>query len=32
MGARWQRLEALVQRVQMLVGIFAAKRVLPLEF
>jgi hypothetical protein len=32
MGARWQRLGALEQRVQMLLGIFAAKGVLPLEF
>jgi hypothetical protein len=32
MGARWQRLEALEQRVQMLLGIFAAVGVLPLEF
>jgi hypothetical protein len=32
MGARWQRVEALEHRVQMLLGIFAAKEVLPLEF
>jgi hypothetical protein len=31
-GARWQRLAALEQRVQMLLGIFAAVGVLPLEF
>jgi hypothetical protein len=32
MGARWQRLGALEQRVQMLLGIFAAVGVLSLEF
>jgi hypothetical protein len=32
MGACWQRLEALEHRVQMLLGIFAAKGVLPLAF
>jgi hypothetical protein len=32
MGARWERVEALEHRVQMLLGIFAAKGVLPLEF
>jgi hypothetical protein len=32
MGARWQRVERLEHRVQMLLGIFAAKGVLPLEF
>jgi hypothetical protein len=32
MGARWQRLAALEHRVQMLLGVFAAKGVLPLEF
>jgi hypothetical protein len=32
MGARWGRVERLEHRVQMLLGIFAAKAVLPLEF
>jgi len=32
MGARWERVEALEHRVQMLLGVFAAKGVLPLEF
>jgi hypothetical protein len=32
MGVRWQRLGALEQRVQMLLGIFAAVGVLSLEF
>jgi hypothetical protein len=32
MGARWQRLGALEHRVQMLLGVFAAKGVLPLAF
>jgi hypothetical protein len=32
MGARWARVERLEHRVQMLLGIFAAKGVLPLEF
>jgi hypothetical protein len=32
MGARWQRLAALEQRVQLLLGIFAAVDVLPLAF
>jgi hypothetical protein len=32
MGARWGRVVALEHRVQMLLGIFAAKGVLPLEF
>ncbi len=32
MGARWARLEALEHRVQMLLGVFAARGVLPLEF
>jgi hypothetical protein len=32
MGARWDRVEALEHRVQMLLGIFAAHGVLPLEF
>ncbi len=32
MGARWERIEQLGHRVQMLLGIFAAKGVLPLEF
>jgi len=32
MGARWQRVEAFEHRVQMLLGVFAAKGVLPLEF
>ncbi len=32
MGERWERVEALEHRVQMLLGIFAAKGVLPLEF
>jgi hypothetical protein len=32
MGARWGRVEQLEHRVQMLLGIFAAKGVLPLEF
>jgi len=32
MGMRWERVEALEHRVQMLLGIFAAKGVLPLEF
>jgi hypothetical protein len=32
MGARWERVEALEHRVQMLLGIFAAQGVLPLEF
>jgi hypothetical protein len=32
MGARWERVEALEHRVQMLLGIFAARGVLPLEF
>jgi hypothetical protein len=32
MGARWERVEHLEHRVQMLLGIFAAKGVLPLEF
>jgi len=32
MGARWERVEALEHRVQMLLGIFAAKGVLPIEF
>jgi hypothetical protein len=32
MGARWERVEAVEHRVQMLLGIFAARGVLPLEF
>jgi len=32
MGARWGRVERLEHRVQMLLGIFAARGVLPLEF
>jgi hypothetical protein len=32
MGGRWVRVEQLEQRVQMLLGIVAAKGVLPLEF
>jgi hypothetical protein len=32
MGARWGRVEAMEHRVRMLLGIFAAKGVLPLEF
>ncbi len=32
MGARWARVEAVEHRVQMLLGIFAARGVLPLEF
>ena len=32
MGARWDRVEAVEHRVQMLLGVFAAKGVLPLEF
>jgi len=32
MGARWERVSALEHRVQMLLGIFAAQGVLPLEF
>jgi hypothetical protein len=32
MGTRWGRVEALQHRVQMLLGVFAAKGVLPLEF
>jgi hypothetical protein len=32
MGVRWERVEAVEHRVQMLLGIFAAKGVLPLEF
>lgn len=32
MGVRWGRVEALEHRVQMLLGIFAAKGVLTLEF
>jgi hypothetical protein len=32
MGARWEQVEALERRVQMLLGIFAARGVLPLEF
>jgi hypothetical protein len=32
MGARWGRVEVLEHRVQMLLGIFAARGVLPLEF
>ncbi len=32
MGARWERVEAVEHRVQMLLGIFAAKGVLPLDF
>jgi hypothetical protein len=32
MGERFSRAEQLEHRVQMLLGIFAAKRVLPLEF
>ncbi len=32
MGARWGRVETLEHRVQMLLGIFAAQGVLPLEF
>jgi hypothetical protein len=32
MGARWERVEALEHRVRMLLGVFAAKGVLPLEF
>jgi hypothetical protein len=32
MGARWERVETLEHRVRMLLGIFAAKGVLPLEF
>jgi hypothetical protein len=32
MGARWGRVEQLEHRVRMLLGIFAAKGVLPLEF
>jgi len=32
MGARWDRVEALEHRVQMLLGVFAATGVLPLEF
>jgi hypothetical protein len=32
MGARWERMEALEHRVQMLLGVFAARGVLPLEF
>jgi len=32
MGARWERVEAVEHRVQMLLGIFAAKGVLALEF
>ncbi len=32
MGVRWERVEALEHRVQMLLGVFAAQGVLPLEF
>jgi hypothetical protein len=32
MGERWRRVEQIEHRVQMLLGIFAAKGVLPLEF
>jgi hypothetical protein len=32
MGARWERVEAMEHRVQMLLGVFAARGVLPLEF
>jgi len=32
MGVRWQRVEQVEHRVQMLLGIFSAKGVLPLEF
>jgi hypothetical protein len=32
MGARWGRVEQLEHRVQMLLGVFTAKGVLPLEF
>jgi len=32
MGARWARVEAVEHRVQMLLGIFAARGVLPVEF
>jgi hypothetical protein len=32
MGVRWQRVVALEHRVQMLLGVFAAHGVLPLEF
>jgi len=32
MGARWQRVEALEHRIQMLLGVFAARGVLPLEY
>ncbi len=32
MGARWDRVEMLEHHIQMLLGIFAAKGVLPLEF